>query len=282
MSTTLNIELKPKEYERLRKLVYRVAGIELGDSKQHLVRSRLGKVIRTRGMNSYSEYFDMVEADPSGDELSDLIDQISTNTTHLFREAGHFEFLTKVLTEWVADPQWARGHGPLRIWSAACSSGEEPYSIAMTTHATLKSVKNLQIKILATDISTRILARAKLGQYEEEKLETVPPDYRRNYFNKVRNPDGDEPLFELKPEIRNLIQFSHFNLMTETFPFRNQFDVIFCRNVMIYFDKPTQERLVGRFARHLRPGGYLLIGHSESLNGLQHPYQYVKPTIYRR
>ncbi|MCA9245028.1 MAG: protein-glutamate O-methyltransferase [Phycisphaerales bacterium] len=276
VSDQLN-DLTQKEYKRIADLVYRVAGINLGEQKMQLVRSRLGKRIRERGLSTYTEYIDLVEADASGQELSDLLDAISTNTTHLFRENAHFEFLRGVLDELV---QAANGRQSVcRIWSAACSSGEEPYSIAITADDALQKTRNVQVKILATDISTSVLASAQAGVFAADRMAAVPTEFRSRYFKKNKTATGET--FEADPKLRNMITFSHFNLMSEKFPFRNKFDVIFCRNVMIYFDKPTQEGLVNRFARHLRPGGYLLIGHSESLNSVKHPYNYVRPTVYQ-
>lgn len=268
-------ELSHEEYRLFRDLVYAHSGINLGDEKLSLVRARLGKRMRQGQFNSFRAYYEFVRQDESGQELSDLIDAISTNTTHLFRESKHFDFLARLVQGWAAEQP--RGASKvLRVWSAACSSGEEPYSIAITLRAALRDKPSVQCKILATDISNRILEKAKRGQFEEEKLQSVPPALRQAYFV------GSGSTFEVTPDVRSLITFAHFNLMTETFPFRNPFDVIFCRNVMIYFDKPTQQALVNRFARHLRPGGYLLIGHSESLSSLDQPLKYISPTIYQK
>jgi chemotaxis protein methyltransferase CheR len=165
----------------------------------------------------------------------------------------------------------------LRVWSAGCSSGDEPYSLAMTIDDAL-ATSGLSWKILATDISTQVLARARAGVYEAHRLGTVPAAFRKRYFVRAAQPGQDE----ICPALRSHIRFAHFNLMSQQFPFRRGFHYIFCRNVMIYFDRPTQEALVGRFIHHLRPGGYLLIGHSESLNGIKHMLEYVQPTVYAR
>lgn len=270
-------ELTPEEYELFRRLVYVKSGINLGDSKSQLVRARLGKRVRQGRFPSFRSYYEYVEKDTSGEELQLLLDAISTNTTHLFREKRHFEFLHKLVTRWAGE-QKMRG-AVLRIWSAACSSGEEPHSIAMVVHDALKETP-FSTKILATDLSNKVLNRARLGVYECHKVGSVSPEYRNRYFRQVRH-EGQVCL-ELVPEIRGLITFSRFNLMTPTFPFRHGFDVVFCRNVMIYFDRSTQQGLVGRIVEHLRPGGHLMIGHSESLNGIQHPLEYLEPTIYRK
>lgn len=272
-------DLTQDEYELFRRLVYAKSGINLGESKQQLVRARLGKRVREGRFSSFRAYYDHVEKDSSGEELQLLLDAISTNTTHLFREKRHFDVLHKIVSAWAQDRSWQRDNSTLRIWSAACSSGEEPHSIAMVVHDALRG-SNLNAKILATDLSTKVLNRARLGLYDTHRVGSVPADYRSRYFRQVRH-DGQICL-ELVPEIRGLITFSRFNLMTPTFPFRHGFHIVFCRNVMIYFDRPTQEGLVNRIVQHLHPGGYLMIGHSESLNGVRHPLDYVEPTIYRK
>jgi len=273
-------DLTRREYELFRKLVYEKSGINLGDQKISLVRARLGKRVRTGGFGSFRNYYRHVEQDTTGEELCVLLDAISTNTTHLFREIRHFNLLRELILKWVNDSGWRRGHDALRIWSAGCSSGEEPHSIVMLAHDALRRGPGVTLKILATDISTKMLARARLGRYELHRVGTVPPDLRRRYLRKVRT-EG-EGYLQLDPELLRLIKFARFNLMTPTFPFRQGFDVIFCRNVMIYFDRPTQQTLVNKFAAHLRPGGHLMIGHSESLSGVDHHLTYVEPTVYRK
>ncbi len=273
-------DLTREDYELIRRLVYAQSGINLGDQKMPLVRARLGKCVRQGEFRSFREYYRHVEADPSGAALCELLDAISTNTTHLFREIRHFNFLRDVISDWVNDRAWRARHADLRIWSAGCSSGEEPHSLAMLAHAALEQRPGLDLRILATDLSVQMLSRAKLGLYDLHRVGTVPPELRNRYLHKVRS-DG-ETVLQLAPELRRLIRFVRFNLMTPRFPFRQGFDVIFCRNVMIYFDRPTQQTLVNKFAAQLHPGGYLLIGHSESLNGIQHPLSYVEPTVYQR
>jgi len=272
-------ELTAEEYELFRRLVYEHSGINLGPQKQQLLRARLGKLLRGQGFRSYRAYYEHVRADASGSELCALIDAISTNTTHLFRERQHFDFLAEVLrTRWVEAAPRERPRD-LRIWSAGCSSGEEPYSIAMTVDDTLAPLAGYDWKLLATDVSTKVLAKAREGLFEPHRLGTVPETFRRRYFVRAAR---DAACVQVRPELRQRICFSRLNLMDEQFPFRHGFDFIFCRNVMIYFDRETQTRLVAKFARHLRPQGHLLIGHSESLNNIDHPLTYVRPTIYRR
>ncbi len=277
---TATLELTRKEYELFRQLVYRECGISLGDEKMQLVKARLSKRIRQSEFKSFREYYDHVVNDETGEELSLLLDAISTNTTHLFREAEHFKVLRDIIDKWGDSPAQRADANTLRIWSAACSSGEEPYSIAMVAHQALQQFPNTALKILATDISTRMLAKAKQGIYQPNSLEDVPDDLRRKYFKPVQV--SYEPSFQIAPEIRKTVTFARFNLMTPSFPFHKGFDVIFCRNVMIYFDRTTQGTLVNKFAGKLHPGGYLMIGHSESLNSISHPLTYLQPTVYRK
>ncbi|MBU0718424.1 MAG: protein-glutamate O-methyltransferase [Planctomycetes bacterium] len=273
-------DLTPKDYTLIARLVYEKSGIHLGNEKMSLVRARLGKRVRQGNFGSFRSYYNYVSQDASGEELGQLLDAISTNTTHLFREERHFKFLRELLRKWVGDKQWRQTHSAVRIWSAGCSSGEEPHSIAMVVHDTLQDYPNLEKKILATDLSIRMLSKARLGLYESHRVGTVPPQFRQRYFTSVRQ--GQDAYLQLVPELRRLIRFAHFNLMTPTFPFKHGFDVIFCRNVMIYFDRPTQEQLVRRFAGQLHAGGHLLIGHSESLSNIEHSLEYVEPTTYRK
>ncbi len=273
-------DLTRGEYELFRKLVYAKSGISLGDQKMQLVRSRLGKRLRAGGFRSFREYYNFVVNDSSGEELCGLLDSISTNTTHLFREPRHFGFLKEIVTRWAPDRAKRATDKALRIWSAACSSGEEPYSIGMVAHDVLRDHPTLELKILATDLSTQMLSKAKLGLFEPHRVGTVPPELKNRYLLKTQH-DG-QAMLQISPELRRCVTFTRFNLMTPTFPFKHGFHVIFCRNVMIYFDRPTQQSLVNKFASHLQKGGHLMIGHSESLNGIEHPLSYVEPTVYRK
>lgn len=271
-------DLTREEYELFRELVYAKSGINLGSDKMNLVQSRLGKLIRGEGIESFYEYYEHVRRDTEGKELGRLLDAISTNTTHLFREVRHFDLLREAIRNWVEDERWRAENNSLRIWSAGCSSGEEPHTIAMVAHDALQSHPSLDLKILATDLSYEMLTSAKSGMYAADDLKAVPDSFMRRYFRTVR---GDaEARVQLIPNLMRMIKFAPFNLMSQTFPFRQGFHVIFCRNVMIYFDRETRERLVCKFATHLKKTGYLMIGHSESLNGLNQPLDYVEPAVY--
>jgi chemotaxis protein methyltransferase CheR len=215
-----------------------------------------------------------VYADRTAQELQTLIDCLTTNKTSFFRENQHFEYLrTRILPE-------IRNHGSrLRIWSAGCSSGEEPYSIAMMVRDQWPGIDKADVRILATDISGRMLAKARLAEYEKESLRDIPPAYILKYFNS--SGIGSQKTYKVQDKIRSLVHFARLNLMDD-WPMKGPFDVIFCRNVMIYFDTSTQRRLVQRFHRFLVPGGYLLVGHSESLLANATCFKYIRPATYMK
>jgi chemotaxis protein methyltransferase CheR len=264
-------ELSQREFDRITDLAFRTCGIDLKNGKQELVQARLGKKIRQGKFNSFKQYYEHVVADTTGQELIALLDALTTNFTSFLREASHFDLLRKTIVPSLK--------GQIRIWSAACSTGEEPYTIAFSLLEELGMPAASRIHILASDISSRALAAAERGAYETERFRDFPKDWLGKYL--LRGSDRWEGWFRVKPPIRSMIEFRRLNLME---PFRpaQPFHVIFCRNVMIYFNKETQGQLVNRFASCLAPGGYLLIGHAESLTGLEHPYDYVKPAVYRR
>jgi chemotaxis protein methyltransferase CheR len=275
------VELTDREFDLFRRFIYDKSGISLHDGKKELVRTRLGSRLRKMGLTTYKQYFEFVQADKTEEELVNLLDAISTNLTSFFREINHFHFLEKrVLPEMIVRKEGERER-EIRVWSAGCSSGEEPYSIAFTLKSRLPDFSRYDVKILATDLSTQALGKAARGSYTGDQVKTVPPDMRGKYLIKGA---GDErgPRFTVTGDIKKMIQFKRFNLMTPRFPFKRKFDFIFCRNVMIYFDKPTQEGLVNKYYDVLAPGGYLLIGHSESLTGVTHPFKYIQPTIYQK
>jgi chemotaxis protein methyltransferase CheR len=275
--TAAGLPLSDPEFSRLCRLVHRHAGIHLTVHKKELVRARLMKVLRARSLESFQEYYDLVLADKSGAELACLLDALSTNLTAFAREPGHFQYLAQEVL-----PAWRQGQGePLRqtLWSAGCSTGEEPYTLAMILMDTFPGEDLSQVKIYASDLNTQVLTQAERGVYPFARMEPLPPEWRRRFFQKgVREQEG---FVRVKPEVRRLVNFFRFNLM-DPFPFQEKMDVIFCRNVMIYFEKETQAKLVDKFFHCLRPGGYLFIGHSESLCNHRHQFTYVKPTIYRK
>ena len=271
MSETATGVLTPQQFSKIRTLVYDQCGIDLKLGKEELVKARLGKELRKRNLKSFDLYIEEITNDRTGEGLIGLINAVSTNFTHFFREAKHFEILSKSIAE-----NWA-GRRQLDIWCAASATGEEPYSIALTLLEKLGP--NVSIRILASDISTQALSTAQAGIYPEARIADIPIALRSKYFLKgIRN---TEVLYRVKPELRGRVHFRRINLI-EPFSLSSQFQAIFCRNVMIYFDKPTQEKVVTRLTQWLEPGGLLFVGHAESLNGIKHSLQYVAPAVYRK
>jgi chemotaxis protein methyltransferase CheR len=268
------------QYEFIRQLVYEQSRINLGPSKQELVSSRLRKRLIALNLSGMDAYCDLLRSPQGEDEVMDLLDAISTNFTDFFREAHHFDFLNStVLPAWQQDRNARRGE-PFRAWSAACSSGEEPYTLSIVLAEALAGAPAEDWKILATDISTRVLKKAEQAVYRQERLKLPNADMLRRYFQKGTG--SWEGYFRVKNQLREHIQFRRVNLIESSYPFTEKFNVIFCRNVMIYFDRETQEQLIPQLADRLLPGGYLFVGHSESLVGIDHGLESLKPSIYRK
>ncbi|MGE5487668.1 MAG: CheR family methyltransferase [bacterium] len=265
--------LTPSEFERIRRLAHEKFGLDLKHGKQELVAARLGKILRRSGFRTFGEYYDHVAADRTGEALTALIDALTTNYTSFFREPAHFDFLRRTLI-----PEW-RGRSRVQIWSAGCATGEEPYSIAMCLSEESNGAQLRSVRILASDISTQALKTAHQGVYATERLRDLPPGWLQKYF--LQGVGKWSGCCRVRPELRAIVEFRRQNL-TEPFSDIPPCDLIFCRNVMIYFDKATQEDLVRRLAGRLEPGGYLFTGHSESLLGGRDCLEYVRPAIYRR
>ncbi len=258
------LELPAKAFQQISATMQEVAGIRIPPGKEMLVRSRLTKRLRALGLPDFPSYLRFVDEDATGGELACMVDALTTNKTSFFREAAHFDHLVEEVVP-------ALGREP-RLWSAGCATGEEPYTLAML----LAEARLEAARILATDISTRSLTHARTGEYADSLIEGVPVAFRVRYFEaagpgRIRMARG----------IRTRVAFAHLNLMAD-WPMRGPFDVIFCRNVMIYFDRAVRERLVQRFHGMLKDGGYLYVGHSESLTGLSHAFRYVRPAVYIR
>jgi len=278
--TYTNAKLSEKDFQRVSDVIYKHCGINLHDGKKTLVSSRLAKQLRLSRFYSFKEYIDYVLSEEGKHEFYKLVDSISTNLTSFFRENVHFEYLRNTFLPKLIE-QKAKRNSKIRAWSAGCSTGEEPYSMAITLIETLQKYKqtNWNVKILASDISTRALERAQIGTYDKERLASLGATQKQTYFvpNKIEN----EKVYQVRNSLKKLITFRYLNLM-EQWPFNGPFDFIFCRNVMIYFNKETQEKLINRFYNCLAKGGLLCIGHSESLAGVQHNYKYVMPATYIR
>ena len=280
--TVQHIVLTDRDFQKISNLVYEHCGINLHAGKKELVRARLAKRLRQGNFQTFSEYMKHVLEDTTGEEFSILIDSLSTNLTSFFREGQHFEFLQTRLLPSLLERKRLKRDFRIRVWSAGCSSGEEPYSIAITLLDAIAGQGRWDVKVLATDISTSVLEVAKSGIYDKQRVEPVSPLQRQKYFRTSR--EQNERIFEVNQNLRDIVIFRYLNLM-KSWPIDTRqggLDFIFCRNVMIYFDKPTQSRLVNRFWDILSPGGILFTGHSESLTGIEHRFRYVQPTIYAK
>ncbi len=268
-------DLTDQEFERFSKLVYSQAGINLHTGKKQLVRARLAKRLRNSNFRTFGEYYDYVMKDQTGHELVQLLDSISTNLTSFFREPKHFKILeNKVLPDIFAQKKRPE---KIRIWSAGCSSGEEPYSMMITVLEHRAYTPALDVELLATDISTRVLNIAEKGTYLAEKCKDIDMNILRKYFQKGHG--RWEGYVQIKPVVKKFVRFVRYNLM-EPRPWKEPMDIIFCRNVMIYFDKSTQQKVINGFYSALGERGYLFIGHSESLTGVKHAFKYLCPTVY--
>lgn len=284
--------LTDREYRLIRDLVYDKFGINLGQQKRALITGRLQKVLRENGFTNFTDYYQYVVTEPSGEALTHLIDRISTNHTFFYRENDHFQFYYEsVLPRFLSDRK--SKSEVLRIWCPGCSTGEEPYTLGMLL---LEFLANLQanrkqtqsriglgarlhpdVGILATDISSRVLKIAQTGVYSTESVQHLPADLVKKYF--IPRSDGS---MLVHPKLRDLVTFRRLNLMRESYPFKGKFHIIFCRNVMIYFDNATRMALTQRFHRYLEADGYLFIGHSETLGRSNSRFRYIRPAVYQK
>ena len=262
-------------FQKFSTLVFDNTGIFLKPEKKELLNARLGKRLRACKIASFEAYYDYVQSDPSGEELINLINAVSTNFTSFFRENAHFDYLTNEVL-----PELSKsGSSELKVWSAACSSGEEPYTLAMVLNDYKHKNKAFRFTVQATDISTRVLDIARAGIYADERIRTLPKHVLEQYFQKGKG--NSAGYVKVKRKLRDPVFFKHFNLMDD-FPWVEEFDVIFCRNVMIYFNRDTQQDLIDKFSQCLKPGGYLFIGHSESLTSIEHSLMQVSTTAYKK
>lgn len=271
------IEIKDDEFAKLRQLIYNNIGITLTNDKRTLVTGRLQKILRQKGLSSFNEYLEFIKSDKSGSTLSELANTISTNHTFFGREKEHFDYFSKISLPEIIPVK--SSEKDLRVWSAGCSSGEEPYTLVMLMMEYLGTeYQKWNAGCLATDISERVLDIAKQGVYTADRVEGLPKNFRLKYFEKAKEPDS----LKVKDNVRKEVIYRRFNLMNEVFPFKKKFDVIFCRNVMIYFDEQTRIKLADKFYNVLNQGGYLFIGHSETLNRKYTKFNYIQPAVYRK
>ncbi|MFQ3573277.1 MAG: CheR family methyltransferase [Thermodesulfovibrionales bacterium] len=275
--------LTDEDFARLSEFIETNLGVKMPPVKKQLLESRLQKRLRALHLSSFSEYCDFVFS-PEGmkDELVHMIDLVTTHKTEFFREAGQFDFLQKVILPDLVTKYNIGISSPLTIWSAGCSTGEEPYTIAMVLSEFKETCpkKGFDFLIIASDISQRVLEIGRRGIYEDEKIAPIPLEYRKKYL--LKSKDRSRGLVRFIPALREKIRFRVINFMDTDFCFREPLNIIFCRNVMIYFDKPTQERLFMRFYHCLQEGGFLFIGHSETMSNMSLPYTRVANSIYRK
>ncbi|NUQ00314.1 MAG: protein-glutamate O-methyltransferase [Armatimonadetes bacterium] len=260
-------------FRRLRELIQQQSGIELPGNKEALLAARLASRMRALGLISYHDYLAHVTADPGGEELVHLLDAVTTNVTSFYREPVHYRLLERQARRWVA-----AGASRLRLWSAACASGEEPYTLGMVLAETLGY--GVDWRILATDLSTRALRRAQEGCYSASRLTALPATLRQRYFQPA--PSNGPRQWQVVPALRERVAFRRLNLASPPFPLRGGLDVVFCRNVMIYFDQATRRKLIDELVRLLKSDGLLCVGHAESLAGLTGSLTPLEPSAYAR
>ncbi|GBC60044.1 hypothetical protein DENIS_0986 [Desulfonema ishimotonii] len=268
----MSAELTEKQFKKISLLIYQLCGINLKDGKQALVRARLMKRLRALKIQSFTEYIGYIESQSGKQELSFMVDVMTTNKTSFFREPEHFTYLCENILP-------KMNHRRMRFWTAACSSGEESFSLTMLLREHIADSALRDIKVLATDISMKMLEKARHAIYSEEEVRDIPPLFLQKYFTKIRQETTS--FYKVRDSVRALVRIGWLNLM-DPWPMKGPFNVIFCRNVMIYFDRPTQQRLIHRFWELLEPGGYLFVGHSEGLSAVSHKFNYVRPAVYRK
>lgn len=274
----LDLRISDKEFRLMRNLIYDTFGINLSDDKKSMIPGRLQGLMRRLEFNSFHDYYEYVVADKTGNALIELVNLISTNHTFFYREKDHFEYFQQTALPEVIKRIENSTTRDLRVWCAGCSTGEESYLLMMLIKEVLGArYSGWDAGLLATDISEKVLTIARAGIYSEDRMELLPPFLKHKYFKKLKSGQ-----WEVIDEIKREIVYRRFNLMNKDFPFKKKFHIIFCRNVMIYFDQKTRDELVSRFADFLEDDGYLFIGHSETLGRDQTVFRYLKPALYKK
>ena len=260
-----------------KELIHRISGIYLSEQKKKLVVARLSRRLRALNLDTFTQYYHYLTENPAGaSEIENLINRVTTNKTDFFREVHHFDFLKDEVLPAIISKGEATGNRRVRVWSAGCSTGEEPYSIAIICAEVFKNHRGWDVKILATDLDTEVLQRASHGHYPTQSLIPVPDEYLAKYF--VRGMNG----YTVSDTLKYMVTFRKLNFMNPSFPMKNPFDIIFCRNVIIYFDQPTKIELMNKFHAHLKPQGLIFIGHSETLMSMKEKFKYIKHTVYQK
>lgn len=267
------MQLTSRDFTRLKTFMYNNYGINL-DKKEKLIETRLALIVKRMGFNDFSSYIDALMKDKTGEMVAIVVEKLTTNFTYFMREEQHFAFLRDKI---IANKMKTSTSGEIKIWCAASSSGEEPYCLAMTSHLALGGNKRFRVSITASDISRNVLKIAKTGIYSKEKVVKLPQAWVKNYFKQTDNRN-----FEVIDDLKKMITFKYFNLNDSIGWEKSKYDVIFCRNVMIYFDEPTKKKLCKRLYESLKPGGYLIIGLSENISNLINDFERVEPSVYKR
>ena len=270
-------ELTDKEFNTIARYIESTVGIKMPATKRIMMQSRLMRRLRTLNIGTFAEYIDYVFNSGNTNELTLMIDVLTTNKTEFFRENDHFDYLTKIVL-----PEFARTKNNIKIWSAGCSSGEEPYTISIVASEFIKNNpgKIMNFKVIGTDISTKVLDKAYNAVYDLEIVDQLPQHLKKSYFLKCTNKEMN--CARIKPELRRHVSFKRLNFMDNDFRMPEIYDIIFCRNVLIYFDKETQESVIGKFMKYLQPDGYLFLGHSETIFSMNLPLRTCIPTVYKK
>lgn len=270
-------ELTDKEFSTIAKYIESTVGIKMPATKRIMMQSRLMRRLRTLNIGTFSEYIDYVFKSGNSDELTLMIDVLTTNKTEFFRENDHFDYLTNMVL-----PELAGIKKNVKIWSAGCSSGEEPYTISIVVSEFIKNNpgKILNFSVTGTDISTKVLDKAYNAVYDLDVVDQLPQHLKKSYF--LKSTDKEMNCARIKPELRRHVSFKRLNFMDSDFRMPEIYDIIFCRNVLIYFDKETQEKVIGKFMKYLQPGGYLFLGHSETIFSMNLPLRTCVPTVYKK
>jgi chemotaxis protein methyltransferase CheR len=278
MSLQENV-LTEKDFKKIQNLIFEYAGISLGDTKQIMVQSRLAKRMRKLELEDYANYIKLVQSPTESDERERFVNALTTNKTDFFRESHHFDFLAAEVFPELVKRANDSGSKKIRIWCSASSTGEEPYTIAMAVREFFPHADDWDIRILASDIDTEVLKTAEEGVYAESRFDDLPAGFQRKYFQQVSKSDQT---YRINPSLRELITFRQINLHDDQWPIHTTFDVIFCRNVLIYFDADSQQKIIQRFGDYLRRSGYLMIGHSESIHCMANDFRAIGNTVYQK
>jgi chemotaxis protein methyltransferase CheR len=271
--------LPPALFSKFQQLIYRESGIWLGTHKHALLTGRLARRLRLLGLSNMQEYYQLVIQPDQLHERAVMLDCITTNETHFFREPRHFDFLEQqIFPQWQSEAASGERSMRLRVWSAGCSSGEEPYSLAMLLLKHFPLDKGWELEVLATDISTRVLEKAREAIYPLEKAKEIPPEYLRAHMLKGRG--EHKGVMKVSPELHRVVRFARVNLHADSYPILASFDLIFCRNVLIYFDQASKVKVIAGILRHLSPSGLLFVGHSEHLGQIAPNLKTIAPTIH--